>query len=173
MNLKCGYFTVGGIMCGSLVGIFVGALAVNASLGYMILLLGAWGLCLYITSRSLMDDARREETVLNQPAEEFDDPDELPPLYWEGYDRGYEDALESIIDNDLVLDDLKTDIVEVKLWDAQSSGAFPAVREECYIEVSSYGGDTTGYQIPFNVHYTGVKTKGTFNPTTKAFTAEA
>ena len=40
MNLKCGYFTVGGIMCGSLVGIFVGALAVNASLGYMILLLG-------------------------------------------------------------------------------------------------------------------------------------
>ena len=72
MNLKCGYFTVGGIMCGSLVGIFVGALAVNASLGYMILLLGAWGLCLYITSRSLMDDARREEAVLNQPAEEFD-----------------------------------------------------------------------------------------------------
>ena len=42
MNLKCGYFTVGGIMCGSLVGIFVGALAVNASLGYMILLLAAW-----------------------------------------------------------------------------------------------------------------------------------
>lgn len=92
MNLKCGYFTVGGIMCGSLVGIFVGALAVNASLGYMILLLGAWGLCLYITSRSLMDDARREEAVLHQPAEEFDDPDELPPLYWEGYDRGYADA---------------------------------------------------------------------------------
>ena len=63
--------------------------------------------------------------------------------------------------------------LSAKLWDAQSSGAFPAVREECYIEVSSYGGDTTGYQIPFNVHYTGVKTKGTFNPTTKAFTAEA
>ena len=83
------------------------------------------------------------------------------------------EKLQSIIDNDLVLDDLKTDIVEVKLWDAQSSGVFPAVREECYIEVSSYGGDTTGYQIPFNVHYTGVKTKGTFNPTTKAFTAEA
>ena len=62
----------------------------------MILLLGAWGLCLYITSRSLMDDARREEAVLHQPAEEFDDPDELPPLYWEGYDRGYEDALESM-----------------------------------------------------------------------------
>ena len=29
-------------------------------------------------------------------AQEFDDPDELPPLYWEGYDRGYEEALESM-----------------------------------------------------------------------------
>lgn len=92
---------------------------------------------------------------------------EVSPYYAEKGDPLFE-KLQSIIDNDLVLDDLKTDIVEVKLWDAQSSGAFPAVREECYIEVSSYGGDTTGYQIPFNVHYTGVKTKGTFNPTTKA-----
>ena len=32
------------------------------------------------------------------------------------------------------------------------------------------GGDTTGYQIPFNVHYTGVKTKGTFDPAAKKFT---
>ena len=70
----------------------------------------------------------------------------------------------------LVLDDLKTDIVEVKLWDKDTAGAYPAVREECYIEVVSYGGDTTGYQIPFNVHYTGVKTKGTFDPAAKKFT---
>ena len=65
-----------------------------------------------------------------------------------------------IIDGDLVLDDLKTDIVEVKLWSKDTAGAYPAVREECYIEIVSYGGDTTGYQIPFNIHYTGVKTKG-------------
>ena len=51
-----------------------------------------------------------------------------------------------------------------------AAGADPAVREECYIEIVSYGGDTTGYQIPFNVHYTGVKTKGTFDPATKKFT---
>ena len=44
------------------------------------------------------------------------------------------------------------------------------MREECYIEIVSYGGDTTGYQIPFNVHYTGVKTKGSFDPTAKKFT---
>ena len=50
-------------------------------------------------------------------------------------------------------------------------GAFPATREKAVIEVSSYGGDNTGYQIPFNIHYTGEKENGTFNPTTKAFTA--
>ena len=77
--------------------------------------------------------------------------------------------LQAIIDDNLVLDDLKTDVVEVKLWEAESSGSYPAIKEEAYIEVSSYGGDTTGYQIPFTIHYTGVKTKGTFNLGTKTF----
>ena len=34
-----------------------------------------------------------------------------------------------------------------------------------------FGGDTTGYQIPFTIHYTGEKVKGTFNVSTKTFTA--
>ncbi len=80
--------------------------------------------------------------------------------------------LQSIIDNDLVLDDLKTSVVEVHLWETETSGAFPAVREEAFIEVTSYGGDTTGYQIPYTLHYTGVKTAGTFDPATKTFTAD-
>ena len=78
--------------------------------------------------------------------------------------------LQDIIDNQLVLDDLKTDVVEVKLWDEAEGGAYPAIKEEAYIEVSSYGGDTTGYQIPFTLHFTGVRTKGTFNVSTKTFT---
>lgn len=94
---------------------------------------------------------------------------EVSPYYAEKGDPLFE-KLQAIIDGNMVLDDLKTDIVEVKLWNEEASGAFPAVREECYIEVSSYGGDTTGYQIPFNIHYTGAKTAGTFNPSTKAFT---
>ena len=82
--------------------------------------------------------------------------------------------LQDIIDNDLVLDDCRTDVVEVKLWETSSGeNTFPAIKEEAVIEVVSYGGNTTGYQIPFNVHYTGVKVKGTFNVTTKAFTPTA
>ena len=91
--------------------------------------------------------------------------------YYADKDSPLFEKLQEIIDGDLLLDDLKTDIVEVHLWEAEQSGAFPAVKEECYIEITSYGGDTTGYQIPFNVHYTGVKTKGTFNVQTKKFTA--
>lgn len=78
--------------------------------------------------------------------------------------------LQEIIDEQLVLDDLKTNVVEVKLWDEAENGEYPAIKEEAFIEVSSYGGDTTGYQIPFTLHFTGVRTKGTFNVATKKFT---
>ena len=88
-------------------------------------------------------------------------------------DQGSElfQRLQEIIDGDLVLDDLKADVVDVKLWDADQGGAYPAVKETVFIEVTSYGGDTTGYQIPFTIHYTGEKVKGTFNISTKTFTA--
>jgi len=78
--------------------------------------------------------------------------------------------LQAIIDENQVLDQLKADVVEVKLWEAEAEGSYPAIREEVYIEVTSYGGDTTGYQIPFTLHYTGNKVSGTFNVATRTFT---
>ena len=82
------------------------------------------------------------------------------------------ERLQNIIDDALVLDALKTDVVEVKLWNSTSEGVYPAVREEAFIEITSYGGDTTGYQILFTLHYTGNKVKGSFNVATKTFTAQ-
>ena len=82
------------------------------------------------------------------------------------------ERLQDIIDNGRVLDELKTDVVEVKLWEATQEGVYPAIREEAYIEVTSYGGDTTGYQIPFTLHFTGEKVKGSFDIAAKEFTAE-
>ena len=81
------------------------------------------------------------------------------------------ERLQQIIDGDLVLEDLKTRVVEVKLWKQTDTG-FEAVQEDAYIEVTSYGGDTTGYQIPFTVHYTGNKVRGVFDPQSGTFTAE-
>ena len=80
------------------------------------------------------------------------------------------ERLQEIIDEGKVLEDLKTQVVEVKLWKGEGE-SFEAICEEAYIEVVSYGGDTTGYQIPFKLHYTGVKKKGSFNITNRAFTA--
>jgi len=94
----------------------------------------------------------------------------IEPFYAE-QDSGLFQRLQNIIDGSLVLDALKTDVVEVKLWESAKDGAYPAVKEEAFIEVTSYGGDTTGYQIPFTLHYTGEKVKGTFNVNTKEFTA--
>ena len=78
--------------------------------------------------------------------------------------------LQDIIDEGRVLEDVKTDVVEVKLWEPGEGGSYSAIREEVYIEVTSYGGDTTGYQIPFTLHFTGNKTKGKFNVETREFT---
>ena len=93
----------------------------------------------------------------------------VEPYYAES-DSGLFQRLQAIIDGGLVLEQLKTDVVEVKLWDGQEDGAYPAVKETAYIEVTSYGGDTTGYQIPFTLHFTGEKTPGTFQVATKTFT---
>ena len=71
-----------------------------------------------------------------------------------------------------MLDEVKADVVEVKLWEENEDGNYPAIREEAYIEVTSYGGDTTGYQIPFTLHFTGNKVKGSFNVNTKTFTQD-
>lgn len=90
--------------------------------------------------------------------------------YYAEKDSALFTRLQTIIDDSLVMDNLKTDVVEVKLWEAEETGAYPAIKEDAYIEVTSYGGDTTGYQIPFTLHYTGVKVKGTFDPSTKTFT---
>ena len=124
-------------------------------------------------SPELSANVEKKNNILGQTSvviDSYQKQGEVAPDYAEKDDPLFE-KLQAIIDGDLTLDNLKTDIVEVKLWGEASTGAYPAVKEECYIEIVSYGGDTTGYQIPFNVHYTGVKTAGTFNPNTRTFTA--
>ena len=95
----------------------------------------------------------------------------VEPYYAEA-GTGLFQRLQAIIDGDLVLDDLKTDVVEVKLWEEAEGTAYPAIREQAYIEITAYGGDTTGYQIPFTIHFTGQKEKGTFDVSAKTFTAQ-
>lgn len=82
------------------------------------------------------------------------------------------ERLQDIADNNRVLDDLNTTVIDVHLWKKAEGGdkVFEAIREEAVIELTSYGGDTSGYQLPFTLHRTGVITKGTFDVDTKTFT---
>jgi len=91
--------------------------------------------------------------------------------YYAEMGTGLFDRLQAIIDKQMVLDDLKTDMVEVKLWETDDGG-YPAIREEVYLEVTAYGGDATGYQIPFTVHYTGNKVAGHFDLESRTFTED-
>ena len=81
--------------------------------------------------------------------------------------------LQSFID-ELVTDDrMKTTAIEVHLWDeGLTSGSYVAYKQECYVVPTSYGGDTSGYQIPFSVNYVGSKTKGKFEVSTNTFTPD-
>lgn len=79
--------------------------------------------------------------------------------------------LQEIVDKRIKDDGCKTKALEVHMWEGEET-AFEAYMQECYVIPNSYGGDTSGYQIPFTVYYTGARTKGTYNASTKTFTAE-
>ena len=80
--------------------------------------------------------------------------------------------LQDIVDNRHQGDQCKTSALEVHLWDeTETTGVFTAYRQFCYCVPSSYGGDTSGYQIPFTVNYVGDRIPGTFNSSTSTFTA--
>lgn len=77
--------------------------------------------------------------------------------------------LQDIIDGGKILDACHAELLEVKLWDHDGNG-YPAIGEPCTLEVTSYGGDTRGYQITFNIHSTGQPRQGRFDPETGTFT---
>ena len=78
--------------------------------------------------------------------------------------------LENIARKRLVLDGCKTKVLTVLLWKG-TAGAYEADCESAVIEIKSRGGGTDGVAIPFAVHNLGDVTSGTFNESTKTFTA--
>lgn len=126
-------------------------------------------------SAELSAEVEKKKNILGETSvmvTSYEKSGSVEPYYAEKGDALFE-RLQGIIDNGSVLDDCNTDVVEVKLWEKETSGAYPATREKAVIEITSYGGDNTGYQIPFNIHYTGEKEQGTFNIATKTFTTGA
>lgn len=85
---------------------------------------------------------------------DFDDP-LFTPLYEITMERKTGDAC-------------KTTKVDVLL---NSDGSVEsAYREDVYVVPTSFGGDTSGVQIPFTIYNAGNRVKGTFDLTSKTFT---
>lgn len=98
----------------------------------------------------------------------------VDPYYYDYSD----DLAEKIMDiamNRTTGDGCKTTVVDVLLQPGATADAEPTVvwayREDCVVVPESVGGDTSGVQLPFTIHRAGNRTKGTFDLSTKAFTA--
>lgn len=73
-------------------------------------------------------------------------------------------------------DACKTSYVEVLYLEGENDETEPtpihAYREDIICAINSYGGDISGVQSPFDIHYAGNRVKGTFDRKTKKFTAD-
>lgn len=72
-------------------------------------------------------------------------------------------------------DACKTSCVEVVYKMAEDGTSAPEVlhayREDILVVPSSYGGDTTGFQTPFQINFAGSRVSGTWDRSTLKFTA--
>jgi len=72
-----------------------------------------------------------------------------------------------------VLDDAKTDIVNVWVYEGLDGGEYPAEQQDVSIQVDDFGGEGgTAAKINFTLNFIGDPVTGTFEPTASEFTAE-
>lgn len=98
----------------------------------------------------------------------FEPSADADPFYARVDDPLFE-KLQDVVDNRHTGDQSKTYSLEVHLWEeGATTGSYVAWRQPVYVVPTSYGGDTSGYQIPFTVNYIGDRVKGKFVPNSVA-----
>lgn len=84
------------------------------------------------------------------------------------------DYVDSLRNSRAVLADAQTELVMVNLYETATAGAYPAEKNIVSIQIDDFGGDGgKSVEINYTVNMIGNPIKGTFNPTTKTFTAGA
>lgn len=78
--------------------------------------------------------------------------------------------LYQIYTDDLDLSDVEMEFLEVSVFDKISEGVYSAIKQVGAVDLKSFGGGTTGLDLPFDVNYLGEKVKGNFAVATKEFT---
>lgn len=99
----------------------------------------------------------------------------VEPFYVDSYDEALSSKLLDIVMARKSGDACKTSFYDIWLDPPAEAGGSPTVhkawREDCFVVPSSYGGDTSGVQIPFTIYPCGNRVEGTFDLTSKKFTA--
>lgn len=97
------------------------------------------------------------------------------PFYYD-YDDSLSAKIMDIAMTRATGDACKTTAVDVLLKPGATEDAAPTVvwayREDVYVIPNSVGGDTSGIQVPFTLYKAGNRVKGTFDISTKKFTAD-
>lgn len=99
----------------------------------------------------------------------------VDPFYI-SHDEALSEKLMEIVDNELTGDACRTTVVDVWLKPGNTPNDPPtvvkAIRREVLVAVQSYGGDTSGVQIPFELSGATNRAKGDFDISTKKFTPD-
>lgn len=86
----------------------------------------------------------------------------------------FSDELYKIIKFDLDGSDVEYPFLEVNTFKeiGENTGEYDAWIQTAAVDLKSYGGDVKAIGAPFDIHFIGKKTYGTFNPSTRKFTPE-
>lgn len=128
-------------------------------------------------SEELNPDVETKKNILGESSvvhNGYEVSSEVTPFYYE-YDDALSTKIADIAMNRLTGDACKTTKVDVILKPGATSSDAPTVvkawREDVLVIPSSVGGDTSGVQIPFSIYNAGNRVEGTFDLSTKKFTA--
>lgn len=94
----------------------------------------------------------------------------LEPIYIAGGNK-FAERLDEIEEKELIGNDVIDTFIWVKMYKKTADGKYVAWKQSAVVELTSFGGDTKGVNAPCTLHWMGERTLGTFDPTTKTFTA--
>ena len=124
----------------------------------------------------LNPDVERKKNILGESSvahNGYEVSSDAAPFYYD-YDDELSQKIMDIALSRATADACKTSYVEVVLKPGEDGGAPTVVsawREDVLVIPTSYGGDTSGVQVPFTINYAGNRVSGTFDLSTKKFTA--
>ncbi len=119
------------------------------------------------TVESTNDILGNTETVLSS----YEKTTDLDPIYVEGGNK-FSEFLDNLEETNAILDDAVGTFVVVKMYKTTEETKYVAWEQKAIVELTGFGGDTKGVNAPCTLHWIGERTMGTFDPSTKQFTAD-